>query len=168
MANLFYEDVLAALQGARVRHVVVGGIALNLQGVPRFTSDLDVAVALEGSSLPDAARVLESLGLRSRLPIRAEDLGHPEVVRGWIEERNVIALTFTDPKQPLREVDLVLVSPVPFEEMEQTADHLRAGGLDLPVASIDVLIRMKSGTGRAQDASDVDALRRIQGVLRGR
>ena len=29
-------------------------------------------------------------------------------------------------------------------------------------------VRMKSGTGRAQDASDVDALRRIQETLRGR
>jgi hypothetical protein len=35
-------------------------------------------------------------------------------------------------------------------------------------ASIDVLIRMKSGTGRAQDSSDVDALRRIRETLRGR
>jgi hypothetical protein len=42
-----------------------------------------------------------------------------------------------------------------------------AAGVSFPVASIDVLIRMKTGTARAQDASDVDALRRIQEATRG-
>ena len=79
-----------------------------------------------------------------------------------------MALTFVDPAEPLREVDLVIALPVPYDEMERSADRLWTGTLELKVASIDVLIRMKSGTGRAQDASDVDALRRIQETLRGR
>ena len=58
--------------------------------------------------------------------------------------------------------------PFPMTRIERSADRLRTGALELKVASIDVLIRMKSGTGRAQDASDVDALRRIQESLRGR
>jgi hypothetical protein len=167
VAGLFYHDVLAALSEGRVRFVVVGGVAVNLQGVPRFTSDLDLAVALDGDSLASAGRILHGLGLRNRLPVRDEELALPGVVRGWIAERNLRAFTFVDPKDPLREVDIVLASPVPFEEMERTADRLSAGGLTLAVASIDVLIRMKQGTGRSQDASDVDALRRVQEVLRG-
>ena len=151
MAPLFYSDVLMALADAGVAHVVVGGVAVNLQGVPRFTSDLDLAVAIDGTSLSTAAAVLERLGLRCRT-----------------EDRNLPALTFVDPAEPLREVDLVIASPVPFDEIERSADRLRSGALELKVASIDVLIQMKSGTGRAQDASDVDALRRIQETLRGR
>jgi hypothetical protein len=38
----------------------------------------------------------------------------------------------------------------------------------MKVASIDVLVRMKTGTGRAQDASDVDALLRVQEARLGR
>jgi hypothetical protein len=45
---------------------------------------------------------------------------------------------------------------------------MRSGGLEIAVASIDALIRMKSGTGRAQDESDVDALRRVQELEDGR
>jgi hypothetical protein len=82
--------------------------------------------------------------------------------------RNLMALTFVDPSQPLREVNLVISSPVPYGEIEGSADRMRSVNLELKVASIDVLIRMKTGTGRAQDASDVDALRRVQGALRGR
>ena len=168
MAQLFYTDVLSALAEAGVPHVIVGGVAVNLQGVPRFTSDLDLAVAVAGGSLAKAAAVLEALGLRSRLPVTPDELARPDIVRGWIEDRNLMALTFVDPSEPLREVDLVIASPVPYDEIERSADRLKSGSLELKVASIDVLVRMKSGTGRAQDASDVDALRRVQETLRGR
>jgi hypothetical protein len=82
VAGLFYHDVLAALADAEVRFVIVGGVAVNLQGVPRFTSDLDVAVAIDDGSLATAARVLHGLGLRNRLPVREEELSLPEIVRG--------------------------------------------------------------------------------------
>jgi hypothetical protein len=167
VAGLFYEDVLNGLAAAGVPFVVVGGVAVNLQGVPRFTADLDVAVALDGVSLATAARVLTGLGLRCRLPVSDEDLRNPDAVRGWIAERNLKAITFVDPAEPLREVDVVVDSPVPFEELERTADRLAAGTVTVPVASIDALIRMKEGSGRAQDASDVEALRRVKEVLRG-
>ena len=168
MSDLFYGDVLSALSRAGVRHVIVGGLAVNLQGVPRFTSDLDVAIAVRGTSVADAAGVLEALGLRCRLPVSTADLGRPEVIRAWIEERNLMAISFVDPSNPLREVDLVVSSPVPFEEIERTAETLRAAGQEVSVASIDTLVRMKSGTGRAQDASDVEALLRVKEALRGR
>lgn len=167
MAELFYHDALAALTEAGVRFVVVGGVAVNLQGVPRFTADLDVAVAIDDGSLATAARVLHGLGLQNRLPVRDEELAQPDVVRGWIADRALKAFTFVDPRNPLREVDVVLDSPVPFDELERTADRMAAGPLTLAVASIDALIRMKGDTGRSQDASDVDALRRIKELLLG-
>lgn len=164
MAGLFYHDVFAALTGAGVPFVVVGGVAVNLQGVPRFTADLDVAVALDGAVLTRVAGVLGALGLKLRLPVRSEELGDTELVRRWVEERNLTALTWVDPAEPLREVDLLIAGPVPFEELLETADRVGAAGMTLAVASIPALIRMKSGTGREQDASDVAALRKI---LRG-
>ena len=153
MAELFHHDVLAALRGASVRHVIVGGMAANLQGVPRFTSDLDVAVAIEDGSIGRAAEVLRGLGLACRLPVTHAELNHPETVRSWIAERDFQAITFVDPKEPLREVALVIASPVPFGEIERMADRMSAGGVELAVASIETLIRMKTGTGRKQDAS---------------
>jgi hypothetical protein len=165
--GLFYHDVLEALAAAGVPFVVVGGVAVNLQGVPRFTADLDVAVALDGEILSRAAEALEALGLRCRLPVSRVELGDVGTVRSWIEERNLAAITFADPQQPLREVDLVIASPVPYAELERTADAMSAGGLSFRVASIETLIAMKSATGRAQDASDVEALRKILGASRG-
>ncbi|HEY6006261.1 MAG TPA: hypothetical protein VIV57_25505 [Anaeromyxobacter sp.] len=166
-AGLFYHDVLAALSRAGVPFVVVGGLAVNLHGVPRFTADVDVAVAFEGGELARAAEVLERLGLRCRLPVSRIDLADADTVRSWIADRNLSAVTFADPDEPLREVDLVVASPIPFEEMARTAVQMSAAGVAFAVASIDALIRMKSGTGREQDASDVDALLRVQKAARG-
>ncbi len=141
---------------------------MNLQGVPRFTADLDLAVAVDDGSLAAAATVLVGLGLECRPPIRIADLARPEVVRTWIVDRNLQAVTFADPRAPLREVDLVISSAVPYDEIERTADRFSAGGISVAVAGIDTLIRMKSGTGRRQDESDVDALRRVREVTGGR
>jgi hypothetical protein len=165
--GLFYHDVLEALAAGGVPFVVVGGVAVNLQGVPRFTADLDVAVALDGAILSRAAEVLEGLGLRCRLPVSRAELGDSETVRAWIEERSLSAITFADPEQPLREVDLVIASPVPYAELERTADAMSAGGLSFRVASVERLIAMKTATGRAQDASDVEALRKVLEASRG-
>ena len=166
-SGLFYHDVFSALRGGGARFVVVGGVAVNLQGVPRFTADLDVAVALDGRSLAAAVDAVTALGLRPRLPVPPDELRDEAVVRSWVAERNVQALTFTDPAQPLREVDLVVASPVPFDDLERSADEMQSGGEKILVASIDALVRMKTGTGRAQDDSDVDALRRVQELTRG-
>jgi predicted nucleotidyltransferase len=165
--GLFYHDVLAALTGGGVPFVVVGGVAVNLQGVPRFTADLDVAVALEGAILVRAAEVLEGIGLRCRLPVSRAELADVEKVRGWIEERNLSAITFADAQQPLREVDVVVASPVPYADLERTAEPISAAGLSFRVASVEKLIAMKTGTGRAQDESDVEALRKILEASRG-
>jgi hypothetical protein len=47
---MFYESILNgilnALQKHRVRYLVVGGIAVNLPGVPRMTGGLDLVVDL--------------------------------------------------------------------------------------------------------------------------
>src|SRR5688572_8329966 len=68
--------------------------------------------------------------------------------------------TFQHPNNPLRQVDLV-IAPFSFEEIDADAEVLHAGGLSWRVASAATLVRMKSGTGRDQDASDIDALIRI-------
>lgn len=159
--GLFYHDVFTELGRERVRFVVVGGVAVNLQGVPRFTADLDLSVALDSKNLAAAGVALTRLGLIPRLPVPVAQLADEVLVKSWIEERNLMAFTFHDPKTPLREVDLLLVSPVPFDHIEATATVMEAGGQRIAVASIDVLLKMKAGTGRPQDESDIVALRQI-------
>lgn len=39
---MFYNDVFGILNKYKVKYVVIGGTAVNLHGVPRFTADLDL------------------------------------------------------------------------------------------------------------------------------
>lgn len=161
---LFYHDIFRALLEARVRYVVVGGVALNLQGVPRFTADLDVAVAIDNGNVYQAAFALKQSGLICRLPINLMDLQSEVTLRQWRVERNLRAITFEDPTNPLLQVDLLIDLPMPFDVLEAQSELFSAQGMQLRVASIDALIAMKSATGRSHDVADVDALMRIKAI----
>lgn len=161
MTGLFYHDALRALVEARARFVVVGGVAVNLQGVPRPTADLDIAADLGLENVLAVARAFSSIGLRPRLPEPPEKLADPATVRDWVEQRNLKAYTFQDPNNPLRNADVLVTSPIPYPELESTADTVEALGLRIRIASIPALLRMKEHAGREQDLADADALRRI-------
>jgi predicted nucleotidyltransferase len=63
-------------------------------------------------------------------------------------------------------VDIIVRPAVPFERMVRNRIEKDLGGVRLSLASIDDLISLKTGTGRKQDASDVEALkiaRRVAG-----
>ena len=53
--------VLEALEQAGVRYVVIGGVALNLHGLPRATEDLDIFVAPEVENIERLKAALRSV-----------------------------------------------------------------------------------------------------------
>ena len=147
---MFYEEVFAKLEESQVRYLVAGAIALNLHGIPRLTADLDLLVELSGPNLTAAIEALEALGYKPRLPVPARALLDPETRREWRETRNLWAFTFVHPTRPLQEVDLLLESPVSFEEADRAKKVVTAGPLRIPVLSLDHLILMKRQSPRAQ------------------
>ena len=161
MTGLFYHDALRALCDAGARFVVVGGVAVNLQGVPRPTADLDIAIELSLDNVRSVASAFAAIGLSPRLPEPPDKLADPEVVRDWVERRNLKAYTFQDANNPLRNADVLVTSPVPYDELEREADVVKAMGMEIRIASISALLRMKAVAGRQQDLADIDALRRI-------
>lgn len=44
---MIYLDIFRGLQEEGVRYLVVGGLAMNLHGIPRMTADVDLYVDLE-------------------------------------------------------------------------------------------------------------------------
>ena len=83
--------------------MVVGGMAVNLQGVQRATADLNIAIALDAVSLRRAVTALGTLGLRPILPVQLEQIMDPAVVQSWIDEKNLRAIAFHHPSNPAAE-----------------------------------------------------------------
>ena len=160
-------DILSQLRAANVEFVVVGGVAVVLQGHPRMTVDLDLALDLSVDNVTAAVRVLEGLGLTPRLPVAATDFADEQIRRTWVSQRNLVAFTLHDPNNPLREVDLLAATPLPYATLARDATRMRLGGIDVPVASIDHLIELKRHSGRPQDLADVQALLLVQADREG-
>lgn len=158
-----YDDVHQALHAAGVRYVVVGGTAVVLQGHPRMTLDLDLVVDLAEPQARAAMRAITSTGMQPRLPVPADDFADPELRRDWHENRNLLVFSFFDPDSPLRELDVFVTEPVPFDELYDEADVVRLGEVPVRVASVRHLIDMKTQAGRPVDLQDVAVLREISG-----
>lgn len=157
-----YDEVFAALDDAGVRYVVVGGVAVVLQGHPRMTVDLDLVVELTPEGARAAVEALLALGLQSRLPVDPFTFADEQVRRDWIENRNLQVFSLYDPENPMREVDLFASYPLPFEDLVRDAQSKLVGALQVPVASVQHLVTMKKAAGRPQDLEDVAALQALQ------
>lgn len=158
---MFVEDLVRALSRHGVDYALVGGVAVNLHGVPRMTYDIDLVVRTDEGSLRSAAAALGELGLRCRVPIELSSLADPAERARLAHERNLVAVTFTDPTDPLREVDILVAPSVDPDGIVTRSIVRNAGTFDVRVASVDDLLRMKRAAGRPQDLADVAHLERI-------
>jgi hypothetical protein len=162
---VFIRDLLRALADAQASYCVVGGVAVNLHGVPRMTYDIDLVVPTTADALRQIDAVLVGLGLQCRLPIRLIDLADDTVREQLRDERNLIAVTYTDPRDPLREVDILVSPPIPATRLVAGAVTHLMDEIPVRIVSIDDLIEMKGLTGRSQDDSDVALLKRLRDQL---
>jgi hypothetical protein len=149
------------LNCAGVRYVVVGGIAVVLHGVARLTGDLDLAVDLAPLEAKKAIDTLLTFGFRSRLPVDAAAFADPETRAAWMREKAMRVFPLWDPTSPMRQLDLFVENPLPFDDLWERADSIDLGTTMVRVASIPDMIALKRQAGRPQDLSDIEALEAI-------
>jgi predicted nucleotidyltransferase len=144
--------LLRRLVDGAVDFVVVGGVAVVAQAMPRWTKDLDICYATDADNLDALGAVL----VAARATLHGADADLPFVPDGRTLRRTQI-LTLTSPEG---DIDL-LVQPdgcPPYPELKANADRVEIGGFRVLIASIDDLIAMKRAAGRPQDLIDLEAL----------
>lgn len=161
---MFYERVFSELNKEGIKYVVIGGIALNLHGVPRATADLDLAVEIEEKNLEKIAAVLKKIGFKPRLPVKNKDFSDPRNLEKWRKEKKMRAFTFWNPKKSFEEIDILIDNPIDFEEIDKTKEVIKAKNISIPLVSIDHLIKLKEKSGRKQDEADIEALEKIKNM----
>jgi hypothetical protein len=146
--------VLAALardlDDAGAPWAVVGGLAVSVRATPRFTSDVDVAVAVADDAGAEAVvRALLGAGYRLEAIVEQQALGRLATVR----LRPPGASSFL--------VDLLFATSGVEGRVVGAATFEQVLGQQLPVATVGHLVVMKLlsvGPGRAKDQVDLDAL----------
>lgn len=155
------EQVLAGLNGAGVRYLVVGGVAVVLHGHLRTTAYLDLVVALDEANASRAIRALEALGFAPRAPVPAAQFADAAVRASWIREKGLTVFSLSSARAAGLEVDLFAEEPFDFEQAYGRAVTVTLDTTTATVASLEDLIAMKRRAGRAQDQADVEALEAI-------
>ena len=158
---IFYEEILQAFQKQKVRYVLVGGIAVNLLGLMRSTADLDILVEMSDDNLKKIVRILKRRGYRVKQPVDPMGIADSKTREDWIKNKHMKAFNFYK-EEELKEVDIIIESPVSFKEAYSSVIFIRVGNLKLPVISINNLIKMKRKAGRAVDKLDIEELKRVK------
>ncbi len=158
---MFYEDVFRAFEKADVKYVIVGGLAVNLLGSMRSTNDLDILVEMSDENLAKVVRILKSKGFSVKQPVDPIGIADRRIRDEWIRGKHLKALNFYRGVE-MDEVDIIIDTPVSYEDALKDLQLIACGRLQLPVISVDALIRMKNKAARAIDKLDIELLKGLK------
>ncbi len=147
--------IIAALNAAKVRFVVIGAVAAGVQGAMWATTDLDICYARTRS---DHERLAEAL-----TTLEARPVGLPHGVHENLDSRALAAGDIWTLETPFGRLDC-LGSPTPgmtFEVLERSARRIE-GSQSYLAASVEDLIEMKLAAGRPKDLIAVELLRALK------
>jgi Nucleotidyl transferase AbiEii toxin, Type IV TA system len=138
---------VADLDALKVRWALIGGLAVSVRSVPRFTKDLDFAIAVANDS--EAEDVVHQLRGRGYQPVEVLEQEYVERLSGVRLERSGSDVI----------VDLLFASSGIENEVVTSAARLEVlPQLSAPVATTGHLIALKTLAGRNQDLTDLGSL----------
>ena len=151
-----YAKLIAALEKAGVDFIVIGGLAANAHGSPRFTQDVDVVYSRADDNLARLVRALAPLkpyprGAPPGLPF---EWSLPTLVRGL----NFTLTTTVGSLDILGEI----VGGGRYEELRAHSTVMRIFRHDVRILNLDALIRAKRAAGRPKDFEVIAELELLQ------
>lgn len=152
---MLLHEVASSLDEAGVPYAVAGGYAVALHGAVRGTVDVDLVLRFRKADFLAAESALRALGLSPRLPVAAAEVF--DFREEYVKNRNLVAWTFVDSRDPSRLVDVVITHDL----AQMKATRIKLGRHSVSVLSIPDLIAMKKEAGRPQDLEDIRALERL-------
>ncbi len=159
--ELDFRTIFMELNNLGIDYLVVGGLAVNLHGVPRMTYDIDLMILLQPKNILKLVSKLTQWGYRPKIPVDPKSLANEKKRNEWILEKGMRALNFYSEILPIGEIDLILDSPIPYDHLKSRAVKIELQEEKIPIVSLLDLIELKQRAGRKQDLSDVEHLRMI-------
>ena len=136
------EDIFSALNKAKVKYVLIGGLVSVLHGVPRTTIDIDIAVEPKERNLKALIIALSKVGLVPETDKIDEILGQGDVT--FVNDRTVDVLTST--------------KGLGFSEIWKKKEKVKYKGVFIPTISKRAQITMLKAVGRGEDMKDIEFL----------
>jgi predicted nucleotidyltransferase len=145
-----FEKLLVLLADAGIKFVVVGGVAVTIQGYVRLTEDVDLLLEDSRENIARLLRTLSGYGEGYASELTVEDFTDEEGAIRIVEEIEQ------------SQMDLFTrMSGKKYENIIVDADFLELSGRRIAVASKHALIGWKISSLREKDQLDAGALRRL-------
>jgi len=157
--ELGFQTIFKELNKLGIDYLVIGGLAVNFHGVPRMTYDIDLMVLLEPENVIKLVTKLTQWGYKPKIPIDPRDLADETKRNSWVYEKGMKALNFYSETLPIGEIDILIETPIPYEELKSRAIKVELQDEKIPTVSIHDLIELKLRAGRKQDLADVEHLK---------
>lgn len=139
------HDVVAWLQSAHIRGMVIGGVAASLLGRPRVTRAIDVLVLLDTNQWETFLTAGAQFGFVPRL---SDALTFAQQTRVLLVRH----------QQSSIDVDIVF-GALPFEEdAVARAVLIKIGDLSVPLSTAEDLLIMKAVAHRPRDLADIESV----------
>jgi hypothetical protein len=159
--EILYEDVFRALNKAKINYAVCGGLAVILYGYARLTMDLDLILDLSKNNLGKLFDALIKLDYRIKIPISREYFICEKKLKGLEQTKNMKVVSFYHLKDSMKLIDIGVNLPCVAELLERKK-YIKIKDINVPIISIDDLIKMKGDLARPRDLIDVENLKKIK------
>jgi len=162
---VIFERILKALFIRRIRYLLIGGAAVNFHGFSRATGDLDIMLSFGKTNVVKFVQMAKSLGFLPRVPVAMEGLADARERKSWIRKKGMKVFSIFDPKTPEDHIDIMVEDYLDFEEAYRRRKVMKIKGMDVSVASIPDIVRLKKIAGRERDLIDIGALNQIKKMI---
>ena len=140
---------------------MVGGIAVNLHGIPRMTYDIDLLLDMEDENLNRFLRLMKEWGFKPKVPVDIMDFAEKKKREDWIKSKHMKAFCLVNPEWALSEIDVVINTPVDYRSASGKIVNVPLRKIFIPIIAVADLIKMKGNTGRKQDEADISHLKEL-------
>lgn len=160
-----YERVLRAFYENKIKYLIVGGIALNLHGVPRATFDLDIIITWEEENVKKIEKVLKNLNFKPLVPLKLTELVDDKKRDSIAKEKHMFAMNFYNPEDPLEEIDILIRFPNNIDELFKRCKTIKIDDFEIYLISLEDLINLKKRSKRHKDKEDMKNLLLVKQIM---
>jgi len=159
---MYYFDELSEFYRQEVDYLVVGGLAVNLYGIPRVTQDIDILISFEKKNVEKLMDILKRLDYLPRVPIDPMLLAYPRTRKTWIKEKHMKVFSLYHKHNNFRVIDIMILTPVSYKAAKPNRTTVDVKDIKIHIIGLDDLIKMKKVSGREQDLSDIEAIEKLK------
>lgn len=138
-----YLTVLKSLEENKVEYILIGGVAVILHGLPRFTADMDVFVKISPDNIESLRKALRT--------IFKDDASIEEIT---LKELNSYAVIRYGPPEGDYYIDIMTKIGEAFSYDDLEFEIIEIEGVKIRIATAETLFKMKKNTVREKDKMD--------------